>query len=147
MNVGDFVGVRSSLSHSGTQVLSIWSSLSSCRASSHPQDLAGRQGKRERVGFYMRFYELDLGVAYFHPLSITRTQAYATAKCIAFSRCVARRRMELGRHLASITTSCPRVESSTEYGCRGRSSVEPRAPIDLGITMRFQTEFGKLSFC
>ena len=129
------------------------------------QDLAGTQGKRERNGFYwvgqkvclgfkkkkkgktlwatqyMRFYELALRVGYIPSTS----SGIVIAQCITFSGCVARRRMELGKHLANITASCPRVENNTQFGCGGRSSTGPRASVDLG--MRFQTAFEQLRFC
>lgn len=60
---------------------------------------------------------------------------------------MAGRRTEPGRCLASITTSCPQVEKSTECGWWGRSSAEPRASVDLWIRISFYTEFGKLNFC
>ena len=124
------------------------------------QDLAGRKGKWERNGFYwvgqkvclgskkikwktqyMRFYELALRVGY----TPSTSSGIITAHCITFSCCVARKRMDLGKHLANITASCPWVESNTQFGYGGRSLTEPRVPIDLG--MRFQTEFEPLRFC
>lgn len=89
----------------------------------------------------MRFYELALRVGYIPSTS----SGIVIAQCITLSCCVARRRMELGKHLANITASCPRVENNTQFGCGGRSSAEPRAPVDLG--MRFQTAFEQLRFC
>ena len=89
----------------------------------------------------MRFYELALRVGYIPSTS----SGIVIAQCITFSGCVARRRMELGKHLANITASCPRVENNTQFGCGGRSSTEPRASVDLG--MRFQTAFEQLRFC
>lgn len=70
----------------------------------------------------MRFYELALRVGYIPSTS----SGIVIAQWITFSCYVARRRMELGKHLANITGSCPREENNTQFGYGGRSSTEPR---------------------
>lgn len=59
------------------------------------------------------------GIPLFHPLSVSRTQAWA--KGVTFSSCVAQRRMELVKHLASITIACLWIENSSEFGCEGKA--------------------------
>lgn len=91
-----------------------------------PKSLFGlkkkKKGKTLWPTQYMRFYELALRVGYIPSTS----SGIVIAQWITFSCYVARRRMELGKHLANITGSCPREENNTQFGYGGRSSTEPR---------------------